>query len=118
MPPTVRRRSETVPARRLRPVLQRCGFRSVRRVTHTAERAAPFDRETGEFLARHCAFLREFVYPHLPARHRPAFDRLTDADAGDSIFRSPDAEFVCLSATYLARPAVTADRGLATVAGV
>jgi len=108
------------PARRLRPVLRRCGFSSVRRLTHTADRAAPFDRETGDFLARHCSFLREFVYPHLPDRHRPAFDRLTDADAADSLFRSPDAEFVCLSTVHLARPTAAAerDRRSVVVAGV
>jgi ubiquinone/menaquinone biosynthesis C-methylase UbiE len=96
--------AKLAPARRLRSVLQKCEFRSVRRHTHLAERAAPFDAETANFLAHHCAFLREFVYPHLPERVRPLFDSMTDPDGPDSLFRAPDAEFVCLSATYLARP--------------
>jgi hypothetical protein len=70
-------------------VLQKCGFLSARRRTHIAERAAPFDAETANFLAHHCAFLREFVYPHLPEQVRPLFDRLTDAGGPDSLFHAP-----------------------------
>lgn len=95
------------PARQLRRVLKRCGFRSVRRVTHPIERVAPFDPPTAAFLKHHFRFLRSLVRPNLSAALQTAFDRLTDPDAADSLFRLPDVEMMCLNAVYLARPAAT-----------
>lgn len=91
------------PTRRLRRVLRQCGFRSVRRDTYPAERAAPFDQPTTEFLAHHLRYLRSFAYPHLPASLRPAFDRTTDPDSPDSLFRLPDADLVLINVVYFAR---------------
>lgn len=96
--------AKLAPARRLRGVLQRCGFRSVRRTTHPAERAAPFDPATAAFLTQHLRFLRTLVAPHLPANLLAAFDRLADPDAADSFFRSLEVELVCLNVVHLARP--------------
>ena len=96
--------AKLAPARRLRRVFRQAGFRSVRRVTHNAERAAPFDPPTTDFLVRHLRFLRSLVCPHLSATHRATFDRLTDPAAADSLFRSPEADLVCLNVVYLARP--------------
>jgi SAM-dependent methyltransferase len=104
---TVRRYGEggrTSPARRLRGVLREAGFRSVRRVTYPFDRAAPFDRPTTAFLARHFEYLRSFVYPHLPAALRATFDRITDPEADGSLYRLPDAELVSINAVYLSRP--------------
>lgn len=97
--------SRTSPARKLRSVLKGAGFESVRRVTYPFDRAAPFDRPTTTFLTRHVEYLRSFVYPHLPARLRAAFDRATDPDADGSLYRMPEAELVCLNAVYLSRAA-------------
>ncbi len=91
------------PTRRLRRVLRQCGFRSVRRDTYPAERAAPFDPPTTDFLAHHLRYLRSFAYPHLPAAVRPAFDRTTDPDSPDSLFRLPDADVVLINVVYFAR---------------
>lgn len=92
------------PARRLRPLLRRVGFGSVRRTTHPFERAAPFDAATATFLRHHLEFLRALVAPHLPAPLLAAFDRLADPDAADSLLHSPDAELTCLNVVHLAHP--------------
>ena len=91
------------PTRKLRGVLGRAGFASVRRVTYPFDRAAPFDAPTTTFLVAYFERLRSLAYPHLPAELRSAFDRVTDPGAADSILRRPDAELVCLNAVYLAR---------------
>jgi ubiquinone/menaquinone biosynthesis C-methylase UbiE len=96
--------AKTSPARTLRRVLKDVGLPSVRRVTYPFDRAAPFDRPTTAFLAHHFRYLRSFAYPHLPAAGKATFDRLTDPDAAESLYRMPDAELVCLNAVYLARP--------------
>ncbi|MFX8786067.1 hypothetical protein ABTM90_19805, partial [Acinetobacter baumannii] len=79
------------------------GFRSVRRDTFPAERAAPFDQPTTEFLSHHLRYLRSLAYPHLPAALRPAFDRTAAPDSPDSLFRTPDAEVVLINVVYFAR---------------
>lgn len=91
------------PTRRLRRVLRQCEFRSVRRDTFPAERAAPFDRPTTEFLNHHLRYLRSFAYPHLPAAVRSAFGRATDPDSPDSLFRMPDADVVLINVVYFAQ---------------
>jgi ubiquinone/menaquinone biosynthesis C-methylase UbiE len=91
------------PTRRLRRVLKQAGFGSVRRDTYPAERAAPFDRSTTEFINHHLDYLRSLAYPHLPASLRPAFDRMSDPDSPDSLFRMPDAEVVLINVVYFAR---------------
>jgi len=96
--------TKLAPARRLRPLLRRVGFGSVRRATHPFERAAPFDGHTVAFLRHHLGFLRSLVAPHLPASLLTAFDRLSDPDARDSLLNSPDAELTCLNVIYLACP--------------
>ena len=98
------------PARQLRGVLKRCGFRSVRRTTHPIERAAPFDEPTTVFLRHHFRFLRSLVRPHLSAPLQTTFDRLTDPDAADGLFRAADAELSCLNVVYTARPTPLARR--------
>ncbi|HEY1186782.1 MAG TPA: class I SAM-dependent methyltransferase [Gemmata sp.] len=95
---------KTSPARRLRGVLKEAGFRSVRRVTHPFDRAAPFDPLAVAFLERHFEYLRSIVYDHLPTPAQKLFDRATDPDAKNSLFRQPDVELVCLNAVYLASP--------------
>jgi ubiquinone/menaquinone biosynthesis C-methylase UbiE len=96
--------AKLAPARRLRGLLRRCGFRSIRRTTHTTERVGPFDPPTAAFLTHHLRFLRSLVAPHLAADLLTTFDRLADPDAPDSFFRSPEVELVCLNVVYVARP--------------
>jgi SAM-dependent methyltransferase len=96
--------AKLAPARRLRGLLRRCGFRSIRRTTHNTERVAPFDPPTAAFLTHHLRFLRSLVAPHLTANLLDTFDRLADPDAPDSFFRSPEVELVCLNVVYTARP--------------
>ncbi len=103
--------AKLAPARRLRAVLRRAGFRAIRRTTHTAERVAPFDSDTTAFLTHHLKFLRSLVAPHLPAPLLAAFDRASDPDAAGSFFRSPEAELSCLNLVYLARPQKAAGGG-------
>jgi ubiquinone/menaquinone biosynthesis C-methylase UbiE len=100
--------AKLAPARRLRRLMQQCGWRAIRRRTHTFERSAPFVPFTQAFLARHLEFQKSFVYPHLPAALRPTFDRLADPDADESFFRRADAELGCVNTVYLASR--TADR--------
>lgn len=92
------------PVRRLRPALRVAGFSEVRLNAVTIERVAPFDEATTAFLKEHCAYLREFAYPHLSGRLKKLFDEYADPDSPQSIFRMPDAELVCLLHVYLARP--------------
>lgn len=92
------------PSRRLRSVLKEAGFQFVRRVTYPFDRAAPFDQYTTAFLSHHFKYLRSFAYPHLSVPLRATFDRMTDPDAADSLYRLPDAELVCINAVYLSRP--------------
>lgn len=94
--------TKLAPARRLRAVLKEAGFRSIRRRTYSADRAAPFDPATTEFLTEHLAQLRELVYPKLTARLRKQFDAVTDPDGKRSFFRRPDAELTCINAVFLA----------------
>lgn len=92
------------PARKLRAVLKRAGFGSVRRVTYSFDRCAPFDPLTVTFLALHFEYLRSLVYEHLSVPMRKAFDHAIDPDTPDSLYRLPDAELVCINAVYLATP--------------
>ncbi|MBP3955626.1 class I SAM-dependent methyltransferase [Gemmata sp. G18] len=92
------------PSRKLRAVLNRAGFGSVRRTTHPFDRAAPFDLPTVTFVERHVEYLRSLVYARLPAPMRKAFDRVTDAGAAGSLYRLPGAELICINAVYLASP--------------
>lgn len=96
------------PARRLRAVLGRAGFESVRRVTYSFDRAAPFDPLTLTFLARHFEYLRSLVYEHLPVPMQELFDRATDAGAADSLFQA-NIELVCINAVYLACPSLRSE---------
>lgn len=96
--------AKTSPARRLRGVLKEAGFRSVRRVTYPFDRAAPFDPPATAFLGYHFEHLRAFVRPHLPRDLQKAFDRATDPESDDSLYRA-DVELVCINAVYLASPA-------------
>jgi hypothetical protein len=95
------------PARKLRGVLDRVGFGSVRRETHSFDRAAPFDARTGAFLARYFEHLRWLAYPHLSLPLQKTFDRATDSDASDALSRRSNCELVCVNAVYLARPVST-----------
>jgi ubiquinone/menaquinone biosynthesis C-methylase UbiE len=96
--------AKTSPARKLRGILKDAGFKSVHRVTHSFDRAAPFDPLTTTFLTHHFKYLRSFAYPHLSASLQKSFDRMTDPDEADSLYRLPDAELVCINAIYLSRP--------------
>jgi SAM-dependent methyltransferase len=96
------------PARRLRAILKDTGFRTVRRHTYTADRAAPFDPHAAAFLREHLAHLRELAYPNLSPSLQTQFDAATDPDDERSLFRRPDAEFTCLNAVFLATNRVRA----------
>jgi ubiquinone/menaquinone biosynthesis C-methylase UbiE len=91
------------PARRLRHILKEAGFASVRRRTHAFDRTAPFDPSTDDFLNQHFAFLRSFVYEHLPKPMQRAFDHFTDPETEGSLLRTSEAELVCLQSVHLAR---------------
>lgn len=96
------------PARRLRRVLKQCGFGSVKRVTHSIDRAAPFDRPTLAFLRHHLRHLRALLHAHLSPAHQSLFDELSDWKGKASLFHRPDSEFTCINAIYLAQPPTTA----------
>jgi ubiquinone/menaquinone biosynthesis C-methylase UbiE len=91
------------PARAARRMLREAGLKPVAKRTHTADRQAPFDPATAEFLRRHFAHLRGFVAGHLSAETRRAFDRFVDPADEASVFRQPDAEVTCLNTLFLAR---------------
>ena len=92
------------PSRKLRAALERAGFGLVCRVTHPFDRAAPFDRPTTAFLTNYFSYLRSFAYPLLPAPMQQIFDRVTDPDRSESMYRKPGIEVVCINAVYTARP--------------
>lgn len=104
--------AKLAPVRRLRGLLRRCGFQSVKRTIHPAERAAPFDPPTAAFLAHHLRFLRSLVAPHLTPELLRTFDRFADADRPDSLLRSPEVELSCLNVVYHARRSRTRTAGL------
>ncbi|MFO0842666.1 MAG: class I SAM-dependent methyltransferase [Gemmataceae bacterium] len=94
------------PARKVNRMLREAGFAAPRKVTHAADRQAPFPAELVEFLKRHLAFLKGLVGPGLTAAERRRFDHFADPDGEGSLFRRPDAELTCLTALYRAqRPA-------------
>jgi ubiquinone/menaquinone biosynthesis C-methylase UbiE len=95
------------PARRLRGILKKAGFRDVRKTTYAFERQAPFDESTKDFLTRHFKHLRSLAYAHLTASQQESFDRLTDPDASQSLFSRADAELTCINAVYLGRRSET-----------
>lgn len=107
------RGDKLAPARRLRPVLKRAGFKDVRRVTVASDRAAPFDPHTQRFLVHHLASLKELVFADLPPAQQRLFEKYTDPDDPASLFRTEDAELVCLNAVYLAQPAAVPRTGSA-----
>jgi ubiquinone/menaquinone biosynthesis C-methylase UbiE len=91
------------PARRLRGILKKAGFRNVSKTTYAFERQAPFDDSTKCFLTHHFRHLRSLAYAHLTASQQASFDRLTDPDETKSLFSHPDAELTCINAVYLGR---------------
>jgi ubiquinone/menaquinone biosynthesis C-methylase UbiE len=90
------------PARRLRTILKQTGFSAVRRSTSSADRAAPFDQATTDFLREHFAHLRELVRPRLTSTLQRQFDSATDHGSQRSFFHRPDAEFTCINAVFIA----------------
>lgn len=96
--------AKLAPARKLRGILKEIGFADIRRVTYAFDRAAPLDQRTTSFLGHHFEHLRSMVYPHLTPALQTTFERMTDPDAAESLFRMLDAEVVCINAVYLARP--------------
>jgi ubiquinone/menaquinone biosynthesis C-methylase UbiE len=91
------------PTRKLRGVLNRAGFGTVRRITLAFDRAAPFDARTAAFLTHYLGHLKRLARPHLPTALRKAFDHATDPDDADSLYHRSDSEMVCINAVYLAR---------------
>jgi hypothetical protein len=79
------------PTRRLRAILRRNGFETVRTQTTTIERIAPFDDTTLAFLEEHLAYLREFAYPHLPPDAQHLFDESTNALLPRSLQQQTDS---------------------------
>ncbi|VTS00686.1 coq5 methyltransferase : Putative methylase involved in ubiquinone menaquinone biosynthesis protein OS=Eutypa lata (strain UCR-EL1) GN=UCREL1_5373 PE=4 SV=1: Methyltransf_11 [Gemmata massiliana] len=92
------------PTRKLRGLLDRVGFGSVRRTTISFDRAAPFGVRTAAFLTHHFEHLRRLARPRLLPALQKVFDRATDPGAADSLYNRPGSELVCINAIYLARP--------------
>jgi hypothetical protein len=92
------------PVRRLRAILKNCGFQSIQRRVYSMERVAPFDELSTNYLLHHLRYLKSLAYPNLPLHLKKEFDRLTDPDGGDSLYRLADSEMVCLNVLYLASP--------------
>jgi ubiquinone/menaquinone biosynthesis C-methylase UbiE len=91
------------PARRLRGILKKAGFRNISKTTYTFERQAPFTESTKDFLTHHLGHLRSLAYSRLSASQQASFDRLTDADEAESLFNRTDAELTCINAVYFGR---------------
>lgn len=68
-------------------------LRDVRKRTVTADRQAPFDPATSDFLGLYSEQLRKTVRPHLTAEQLAAFDR----------FPGPDATLTCLNTLFVGR---------------
>jgi ubiquinone/menaquinone biosynthesis C-methylase UbiE len=102
------------PIRGLRRRLKNASFQSISRMTYSFDRAAPFDPLTRAFLTHHVEFLRSLAYSHLPGPMQTLFDRVTDPEYADSLYRLPDAEMVCINALYLACPASKESHALLT----
>lgn len=90
------------PARRLRSVLMKAGCTTIRRLTYSFERVAPFDKLTKKCLARHVEYLREFASPFLSISMKRAFNRMADPDVKGSLFKIRDAELSCINVMYVA----------------
>lgn len=69
------------------------GLRDVRSQTVAADRRAPFDAATADFLRVHLGELRKRLTPHLSADELAAFDR----------FPGPDATLTCLNTLFVGR---------------
>jgi ubiquinone/menaquinone biosynthesis C-methylase UbiE len=91
------------PARAARRMLREAGLRPVAKRTYTADRQAPFDRATADFLRRHFARTREFAAARLSAETLRAYDQFTAEDGEQSVFSQPFAEVTCLNTLFLAR---------------
>jgi ubiquinone/menaquinone biosynthesis C-methylase UbiE len=97
--------TKLAPARRLRTILRRAGFRVVKRTQTLFERTAPFDEPTREFLVRHFEFLRTFAGPFLSGTMRRRFEDYADPSSAQSLLNSPDAELECANVVYTSRKA-------------
>jgi ubiquinone/menaquinone biosynthesis C-methylase UbiE len=91
------------PARAVRRMMREAGLRGVVKRTYSADRQAPFDRATAEFLRLHFAHTRAFVAGHLSTDARRLLDRFISPDNEHSVFRQPDAEVTCLNTLFLGR---------------
>jgi SAM-dependent methyltransferase len=84
-------------ARGLRAAFLEAGLTPTGKRTVAADRAAPFDPAEREFLARHLAYLREFVRMELTPREMAELERATHPDETESLLNRPDAELTCLA---------------------
>jgi ubiquinone/menaquinone biosynthesis C-methylase UbiE len=96
-------RGRLAPARRVRRYLLGAGLRTPRKKSFTADRHAPFDPLTAQFLRLKLESLAKLVRPYLRQTERERFDRFIDPACPASIHHRPDGELTCLGTVHLAR---------------
>ena len=84
-------------ARDLRSEFREAGLRPTVKRTVVADRSAPFDSATREFLTRHLNYLQHFVRMELTPREMANLKKATDATDPDSLINRPSSELTCLS---------------------
>lgn len=84
-------------SRKLRAQFLEAGLTPTGKTTVAADRAAPFDPATREFLLRHFEHLRPFVESELKLGELEELERFTSADDPDSFLNRADAELTCLA---------------------
>ena len=83
--------------RDLRSEFREAGLTPTVKRTVTADRSAPFDPATREFLIRHLNYLQKFVHMELTPREMANLKKATDADDPNSLINRPDSELTCIS---------------------
>jgi ubiquinone/menaquinone biosynthesis C-methylase UbiE len=83
--------------RDLRSEFREAGLRPTVKRTVAADRSAPFDPATREFLTRHLNYLQEFARMELTPREMANLEKATDANDPNSLINRPDSEMTCIS---------------------
>lgn len=83
--------------RHLRSEFREAALRPTVRRTVVADRAAPFDSATRDFLTKHLNYLQGFVHMELTPREKAKLARAIDAHHPDSLINHPDSELTCIS---------------------
>lgn len=83
--------------RHLRSEFREAALRPMVSRTVVADRAAPFDAATRDFLTKHLNYLHEFVHMELTPREKAKLERAIDANDPESLINHPDSELRCIS---------------------